>query len=196
MSLMEIFVKSNMMQYMNDDEKLDKYYFICKDDEFEKERKMILRKKSMILLEKSIELIKDEFFTNIEYEYDDEEDNYYISTITQSFRNNYYLNNYLNTLIEIFFDDIDEKYQNVFNKNHYSCLIEGYSTIKHEIDIFFKIKNHQVITRNDFNFKNSYSMIYKNERNYANDHFYWTYRMNSYSFNKSLLSLQVKALIY
>lgn len=194
MSLMEIFVKSNMMQYMSNDENLHKYYFLCKNDEFEKERKMILQKKSMKLLEKSIELIKDEFFSSITYY--DEIDGGHIFSITQSFRNNYYLNDYLNTLIEIFFDGNNEKYQNIFNKNHYSCLIEGYSTIKHEIDIFFKIRNGCVITKDDFNFENSYSMIYKNERNYVNDHFYWTYRINSYSSNKSLLSLQLKALVY
>jgi hypothetical protein len=186
-------MKSNMMQYMSDDENLHKYYFLCKEKEFDKERKMILRKKSIKLLENSIELIKDEFFLNIEYYNDDDDDEYHISSITQSFSSDFYLNDYLNILIKNFFN---ENYQNVFNKNNNSYLLDGYSTIKHEIDIFFKIRNGHIITRNDFNFEDSFSIIYKNEKNYVNDHFYWTYRINSYSSNKSLLSLQLKALIY
>jgi hypothetical protein len=76
---------------MDDDEKLHKYYFICKDEEFNKERKMILSKKCIKKLEKSIELIKEDFYHNIHYEYDNDGNLLYITSVPNTFENYFHL---------------------------------------------------------------------------------------------------------
>lgn len=170
MSIHEIFVKSNMMEYMSDDENLHKYYFLCKNDEFENKRKMIIRKKCAhnlyYLFEEYIDLSNSELYD-------------IFSNITK----------YLNELINICFQN------SVYDTNIRSFDLKDKYLQTNNI-FYLKLKNNQKIVKKDFYIK---KQISKYDSIKCNNHFYWTYRIK-HIVPKLLLKkpeyLQVRALIY
>lgn len=171
MSLFEIFVKSNMMIYMTDDEIINKYFFLCKEKQFKIKRKNIISKKCS----KKLYYIFEEY---------NDFSKYNIFLYIQTFPK------YINDLINLCFENTP------YNNNVNSYIINDGIFLKNNNNFYIKIKNNIKITKNDFYIKKK---IFKNNKINCNNKFYWTYRLK-FIIQELILKdyeyLQFRALIY
>ena len=185
MSLTEVFVKTNMMKFMEESQRIENFHLSTDIFLYLREER-----KQLLLSIKSRKNLKNNIISYV----DSEDDLYYffrgiVDYPPGRFSDIYYLRAFMNK-------NLGDELQNVFEKKHKTFMLKSYDHVRHEVDPMLQIRGNNRVYSDEFDSFFYFTEIIKDKSVGCSDKFYWTYRIESMSSKKSLLTPQLKALIY